>query len=175
MIVLKVSGKTAAQVFKDEAGGHRWQRVPPTEKRGRVHTSTVTVAVMREPEAHQFKVDDRDLEWTTCRGSGAGGQHRNVTDSAVQVKHKPSGLMVRCETERSQMQNRATALALLRARLAESALAAQTAQVADSRRQQVGSGMRGDKRRTIRQQDNQVNDHVTGRFWRYEDYVKGNW
>lgn len=175
MIVLKVSGKTAAQVFKDEAGGHRWQRVPPTEKRGRVHTSTVTVAVMREPEAHQFKVDERDLEWTTCRGSGAGGQHRNVTDSAVQVKHKPSGLMVRCETERSQMQNRATALALLRARLAESAQAAQTAQVADSRRQQVGSGMRGDKRRTIRQQDNQVNDHVTGRFWRYEDYVKGNW
>lgn len=175
MIVLKVSGKTAAQVFKDESGGHRWQRIPPTEKRGRVHTSTVTVAVMREPEAHQFKLDERDLEWTTCRGSGAGGQHRNVTDSAVQVKHKPSGLMVRCETERSQMQNRVTALALLRARLAERADAERTAKTADSRRQQVGSGMRGDKVRTIRQQDGQVNDHRTGRHWRYDDYIKGNW
>jgi len=175
MIVLKVSGKTAAQVFKDEAGGHRWQRIPPTEKRGRVHTSTVTVAVMREPEPHQFKLDERDLEWTTCRGSGAGGQHRNVTDSAVQVKHKPSGLMVRCESERSQTQNRQTALALLRTRLAEQAEVEREAKVANSRRQQVGSGMRADKRRTIRQQDNQVNDHVTGRFWRYEDYIKGSW
>lgn len=175
MIVLKVSGKTAATVFRDEAGGHRWQRVPPTEKRGRVHTSTVTVAVMREPEPHQFKLDERDLEITTCRGSGAGGQHRNVTDSAVQVKHKPTGVMVRCETERSQMQNKATALALLRARLAERAESDRASKVADSRKAQVGSGMRGDKRRTIRQQDNQVNDHLTGRFWRYEEYVKGNW
>ena len=175
MVVLKVSGKTAGQVFRDEAGGHRWQRVPPTEKRGRVHTSTVTVAVLREPEPHQFKLDERDLEWTTCRGSGAGGQHRNVTDSAVQVKHKPTGTIVRCETERSQMQNRQTALALLRARLAERAEAEHSANLAANRKAQVGSGQRGDKVRTIRQQDNQVNDHRTGRFWRYEDYIKGNW
>lgn len=175
MIVLKVSGKTAAQVFKDESGGHRWQRIPPTEKRGRVHTSTVTVAVMREPEPHQFKVDERDLEFTTCRGSGAGGQHRNVTDSAVQIKHKPSGLMVRCETERSQMQNKVTALALLRTRLSKQSEEMQKASFAADRKAQVGAGQRADKRRTIRQQDNQVNDHLTGRFWRYEDYVKGNW
>lgn len=175
MIVLKVSGKTAGQVFKDEAGGHRWQRIPPTEKRGRVHTSTVTVAVMHEPEPQHFKLDERDLEWSTCRGSGAGGQHRNVTDSAVQVKHKPSGLMVRCESERSQTQNRATALALLRTRLSGQAEEAQKANVAADRKAQVGAGQRADKRRTIRQQDNQVNDHLTGRHWRYDDYIKGNW
>jgi peptide chain release factor 1 len=175
MIVLKVSGKTAAKVFANEAGGHRWQRIPPTEKRGRVHTSTITVAVLAEPEPSQFVLSDKDLEWTTCRGSGAGGQHRNVTDSAVQVKHLPSGLIVRCESERSQMQNRASAAALLRARLAEQAQANRDAKTASNRRAQVGSGMRADKRRTIRQQDNQVNDHLTGQHWRYDEYIKGAW
>lgn len=175
MVVLKVSGKTAKQVFKDEAGGHRFQRIPPTEKRGRVQSSTITIAIMHEPDPHQFKLEDRDLEWKTTRGSGAGGQHRNVTDSCVQVKHLPTGLMVRCESERSQLQNKATAIALLRAKLAGQAEADRTAKVASSRKAQVGSGERSDKRRTVRQQDNQVNDHVTGRFWRYDDYVKGNW
>lgn len=172
---MRVTGKGVEEVFKDEAGGHRWQRVPPNEKRGRMQTSTITVAVLREPEEHELRLDERDLEIKTCRGSGAGGQHRNVTDSAVQVFHKPSGLMVRAETERSQAQNRQYALGLLRARLlAAAATAAANARAAD-RRSQVGSGMRGDKRRTIRCQDGQVNDHLTGRTWKLREYLRGDW
>lgn len=174
-VTLKISGKKADEVFKSESGGHRWQRVPPTEKRSRVHTSTITVAVMKEPEKSDFKIEEKDLQVTTCRGSGAGGQHRNKTDSAVQIKHVPTGLIVRCETERSQMQNKETAMSVLRARLIEKSEEQNNATVAFERKNQVGSGMRGDKRRTIRQQDGQVNDHFTGKSWRYEDYVKGNW
>ena len=172
-VILQISGKKADLIFKDEAGGHRWQRIPPTEKRGRVHTSTVTVAILREPLMSEMKIEDKDLQVTTCRGSGAGGQHRNKTESAVQIKHIPTGLIVRCETERSQHQNRETAMQVLRARLLEKTQGQAASKVALDRKQQVGSGMRGDKRRTIRQQDGQVNDHVTGRSWHYEDYVKG--
>jgi peptide chain release factor 1 len=104
-------------VFAHESGGHRWQRVPPTEKRGRVHTSTVTVVVLEEPTSSELTIDPRDLEEKFTRGSGAGGQHRNKTDSAVQLRHKPTGVAVRAENGRSQAANRETALRLLRARL----------------------------------------------------------
>lgn len=170
-----MSGKNVEEIFKDEPGGHRWQRVPPTEKRGRVQTSTVIVAVLREPEAVELRIDERDLEIKTCRGSGAGGQHRNVTDSAVQIFHKPSGLMVRAETERSQSQNREYAMGLLRARLLAAAKEAKSNARAADRRSQVGSGMRGDKRRTIRCQDGQVNDHISGRTWKLKEYMRGDW
>lgn len=116
-----------------------------------------------------------DLQITTCRGSGAGGQHRNMTDSAVQVKHLPTGLMVRSESERSQGTNKASALALLRARLWQAERDRAAAGRAENRRRQVGSGMRGDKRRTIRCQDDQVVDHVTGRRWTLRAYLKGEW
>ena len=172
---VRADGAHAAQVFAHEAGGHRFQRIPPTEKRGRVHTSTITVAVLPEPTEVELRLNPTDLDWQTCRGSGAGGQHRNVTASAVQLTYRPTGLMVRCESERSQAQNRRTALALLRAKLWAAQQAATTAARASDRRQQVGSGMRGDKRRTIRVQDGQVHDHVTGQRWRYQDYVRGHW
>lgn len=146
-----------------ESGGHRHQRIPPNEKRGRVHTSTVTVAVLREPTPTELRLDERDLDWTTCRGSGAGGQHRNVTDSAAIVRHLPTGLIVRCESERSQRQNKATALAWLRARLLASAEEAAAAARARERRGLVGTGMRGDKIRTYRWQDGVVTDHRSGR------------
>lgn len=175
LVVFRVVGKGADDAFRDEAGGHRWQRVPPTEKRGRVQTSTVTVAVLSEPAEHVLRLADRDLEWTTCRGSGAGGQHRNKTESAVQLVHRPTGLMVRCETERSQHQNRATALALLRARLWAAEQERRVGDVAAQRRAQVGAGMRGDKRRTIRVQDGVVTDHVTGKRWTFRDYERGDW
>lgn len=162
------------RAFAAEPGGHRWQRVPPTEKRGRVHTSTITVAVLREPAESEVRLEERDLEWSTCRGSGAGGQHRNVTDSAVQVKHLPTGLLVRCESERSQHQNRATALALLRARLLAAEQAAADGERAEARRRQVGSGQRGDKVRTIRTQDGIVTDHQTGKKVPFREYVRGN-
>ena len=135
----------------------------------------MTVAVLPEPTETNLILSEGDLEWSYCRGSGKGGQHRNVTDSAVQLRHKPTGLMVRCESERSQPQNKRTALALLRARLWEAQHEREIGARADTRKAQVGSGMRGDKRRTIRTQDGVVTDHVTGRRWRYKEYVRGEW
>src|SRR6476659_9967232 len=115
-VTLRVSGRGAEAAFADEAGGHRWQRVPPNDKRGRVHTSTVTVAVLEEPSEIELpRLDPSELDISTCRGSGNGGQNVQKTDSAVQIRHIPTGLIVRCETERSQAYNKATALALLRA------------------------------------------------------------
>lgn len=168
-------GKGAQEIFKNEPGGHRWQRIPPTEKRGRVHTSTITVAVLQEPTETQVHVRESDLEVKTCRGSGPGGQNRNKTESAIQMTYLPTGLTVRCETERSQHQNRANALALLRARLWEEQNNKLTGDRAAERKKQVGSGQRADKIRTIRQQDDQVNDHVTGKHWKYSAYVRGDW
>ena len=165
----------AAALFSVEGGGHRWQRVPPNEKRGRVHTSTVTVAVLPEPTPTQVVLRESDLDEQTCRGSGAGGQHRNKTDSAVQLRHVPSGIVVRCEAERDQSQNRRVAREILRARLWEAARGAAQAARDTQRRSQVGSGMRGDKRRTIAVQRDEVVDHVTGRSWRFKDYVRGDW
>jgi len=173
--VLRVTGKHAVETFKDEPGGHRWQRIPPTEKRGRVQTSTVTIAVLTEPTETQVALRDADLEITTMRGSGAGGQHRNKTDSAVRIRHIPTGIEVRCESERSQTQNKETAKAVLRARLWEVTRVALDGKRAFDRKRQIGSGMRGDKRRTIRVRDDVVNDHETGRQWKFSDYERGRW
>ena len=172
-LVLQVSGKKAAQSFKHEGGGHRWQRIPPTERKGRVHTSTITVAVLPVPVESEIRLDDKDLVWTTCRGSGAGGQHKNVTDSAVRVQHKPSGLVVCCEGERSQHQNRQAALGVLRARLKEREGHRKAGARNASRRAQLGSGMRGDKRRSVRLQADQVKDHVLGRKMKARAYLRG--
>lgn len=169
-----MSGARAKELFKDEAGGHRWQRVPATEKRGRVQTSTITVAVLDETTS-SFVVPDRDLEWTAIRGSGAGGQARNKTSNCVQLRHKPSGLIVRCESERSQPQNLETAKSIMRAKLASQAGQAVSSAEAAERRRQLDGGMRGDKRRTIRVQDGQVQDHVTGQRWQYKAYARGDW
>ena len=149
--------------------------MPPNDKRGRVHTSTVTVVVLPEPSPLEVVIDPRDLVWSTCRASGAGGQHLQKTDSAVQLQHVPSGLMVRCENERSQHQNRASALAVLRARLLERERAAQRQRRDRARRDQAGTGMRGDKRRTVRCQDGVVTDHVTGQRWPLRAYLRGDW
>lgn len=175
MSTLRVSGKGAHEAFAHEAGGHRWQRVPPNEKRGRVHTSTITVAVLPEPTMTEIVIAPNDLEWTFCRGSGAGGQHRNKTETTAVLVHRPTGTMVRCETERSQHQNKALALALLRARLFAARRGAAVKDRADERKRQVGSGMRGDKRRTIRCQDGIVTDHELGRQWSFRDYERGSY
>ena len=171
----QVSGKGAKATFAQESGGHRWQRVPANDKRGRVQTSTVTVAVLEEPREHDLRIEDKDIEWQTCRGSGAGGQHRNKTESAVQMTHLPTGIRVRVENERSQHQNRETAMRVLKARIFEARQTAAAEARAGSRRSQVGSGMRGDKIRTIRAQDGQVTDHRSNKQIRYKDYVRGNW
>jgi len=165
---------SADRDFRNEGGGHRWQRVPPNERRGRVHTSTVTVAVLPEPTERELHIDERDLEITTTRGSGPGGQARNKTESCVIARHRPSGLTVRCDSQRSQPQNRASAIALLRARLMEAARAGAKSAMDTDRRSQVGSGMRGDKIRTVRTQDGIVTDHRLNRKMRLRDYEAGD-
>jgi peptide chain release factor 1 len=175
LLIFRAHGESAARDFQDEAGGHRWQRVPPTEKRGRVQTSTVTVAVLEEPTPTQVRIDDRELEWQTCRASGSGGQKVNKTESAVQLKHVPTGLSVRVESERSQHQNRATARTLLGARIWERERQRLQRERDANRRDQVGAGQRGDKRRTIAVQRGTVVDHVTGRNWTLRDYLRGSW
>ena len=173
--VLRAVGKGAATLFAGESGGHRWQRIPPNEKRGRVHSSTITVAVLDEPTETELVIADRELEWSTCRASGSGGQHLQKTDSAVLLTHVPSGMQVRAEGVRSQHQNKVVALATLRARLAAATREQEQATRSRQRRDQIGSGMRGDKRRTVRVQDGSVVDHETGRSWRLRDYVRGAW
>jgi peptide chain release factor 1 len=151
--VFRATGKGAVAAFRNEAGGHRHQRVPPTEKRGRVQTSTVTVAVLPVPSPVEVRIDERDLDWTTCRAGGKGGQNVAKTETAVQVTHLPTGLQVRCENERSQKQNLDTAMAILRAKLLDRARNASDAARNGNRRAQLGSGQRGDKTRTYRWQD----------------------
>ena len=175
LIVFRAVGPRAATAFRDEAGGHRWQRIPPNDKHGRVHTSTITVAVLPEPTEIEVRIAPGELEWSTCFGTGPGGQKRNKTESTVLLTHRPTGLQVRCETSRSQQHNRVAALALLRARLWAREHERLHAARAQERRDQLGSGMRGDKRRTIRCQDGTVVDHVTGRRWELKAYLRGNW
>ena len=171
LIICRVSGLGAEALFTNESGGHRFQQV----RDGRVQTSTITVAALPEPSEVQIHVDERDLEITCVRGQGPGGQARNTTSSAVQVKHKPTGLIVRQDTGRSQHQNRAAALALLRARLWQTKQDAEDAARTANRKALCGRGERADKRRTIRYQDDQVKDHVDNRRWRLQDYLKGDW
>jgi peptide chain release factor 1 len=174
-VVLRVVGKGAKGLFAGETGGHRWQRIPPNEKRGRVHSSTITIAVLDEPTETELVIADRELDWSTCRASGSGGQHLQKTDSAVLLTHLPTGMQVRAEGVRSQLQNRIVALTTLRARLAARQREQAQSERSRLRRDQIGSGMRGDKRRTIRVQDGSVVDHETGRTWRLRDYVRGEW
>lgn len=173
MITFRATGQGADFAFRNEAGGHRFQRVPPTERRGRMQTSTITVAVLKEATNQEVNLDFRDIEMNAVRGSGPGGQARNKTSNCIQIKHKPTGMVFRVESERSQSQNKEAALALLRAKLLEQKQSALTDDLASTRRGQIGSGMRGDKRRTIRMQDDQVVDHVTGSRMQASRYMKG--
>lgn len=173
ILIFEATGERAAALFAEEAGGHRWQRFHRDVNR--VHTSTVTVAVMSQPTETEVVLRDCDLVFQATRGSGAGGQKRNKTSSCIQLTHLPTGLQIRCESERSQSQNRQSAISLLRSRLWERARSSAEAASAEHRRQQVGSGQRGDKRRTIRMQEDQVTDHVSGRRWRLKEYMKGEW
>jgi peptide chain release factor 1 len=154
-----VKGDGAYSVFKFEGGTHRVQRVPETESQGRIHTSTATVAVLPEAEDVEVDIDPNDLQIDVMRSSGPGGQSVNTTDSAVRISHKPTGIVVSMQDEKSQLQNRERAMRVLRARLYERALAEQRASIDASRQAQVGTGERAEKIRTYNYPDKRVKDH----------------
>jgi peptide chain release factor 1 len=158
-IVFQINGADVFKRLKYESGVHRVQRVPATEAQGRIHTSTCTVAVLPEAQEVDVEINPDDIEVTVCRASGKGGQGVNTTDSAVQIQHKPSGLIVRIADERSQIKNRAKAMTVLRSRLLEAKIAEENAKYAAHRKQQVGTGGRNEKIRTYNFPQNRVTDH----------------
>jgi peptide chain release factor 1 len=174
-IIFSVIGTDVFKRLKYESGVHRVQRVPATEAQGRIHTSTVTVAVLPEAEEVDVEIKPEDIEINVCRASGKGGQGVNTTDSAVQIQHKPSGLIVRCADERSQQKNKAKALKVLRSRLLERKTAEENAKYAAQRKDQVGTGERSEKIRTYNFPQNRVTDHrVELTLYNLANFIEGD-
>ncbi|HNJ98372.1 MAG TPA: peptide chain release factor 1 [Ilumatobacteraceae bacterium] len=174
-VTLLIKGDDAWSRLKFEGGTHRVQRVPVTESQGRIHTSSATVLILPEAEEVDVQIDDKDLQVDVYRSSGAGGQSVNTTDSAVRITHKPTGIVVTMQDERSQIQNRARAMTVLRSRLLQLAEEEQAAAQSAERRAQVGGGGRGEKIRTYNFKENRLTDHRIGfTIYRLQDVLAGD-
>jgi peptide chain release factor 1 len=174
-VVVAIEAPEAFQRLRYESGVHRVQRVPETESQGRIHTSTVTVAVLAEPEELELSISPEDLRIDVYRSSGPGGQHVNTTDSAVRITHIPTGLVVTCQDEKSQHKNKSKALRVLRARLKERMEEEKEQEVSEERRKQVGTGDRSERIRTYNFPQGRVTDHRVGlTLYKLEDVLGGN-
>ncbi len=164
-VVLEINGADAYEQLKNESGVHRVQRMPKTEKNGRVHTSTASVAILPKVEATEVKINPQDLKIDVARSSGPGGQNVNKRETAIQLTHLPTGLKVMSQTERSQSQNREIAMEILRAKLYEHTRNQQMSQLSAERRQQIGTADRSEKIRTYNFPQNRLTDHRLGKSW----------
>ena len=174
-ISFMITGEGAYSRLKYESGVHRVQRVPETETQGRIHTSTVTVAVLPEADDVEVNINPTDLKIDTFRSSGAGGQHINKTESAIRITHLPTGLVVECQDERSQYKNKDKAMKVLRSRLLEAERERQQSEVAQERHQQVGTGDRSERIRTYNYPQGRVTDHRIGlTLYKIDDILNGN-